>query len=51
MPSGAMLVRPGRIRVEILESIAVPVSAQAADEMRNEARRRMVARLDEPEHA
>lgn len=51
MPSGAMLVRPGRISVEILEPIAVPVSPLAADEMRNEARRRMVARLGEPEHA
>jgi 1-acyl-sn-glycerol-3-phosphate acyltransferase len=51
MPGGAMLVRPGRIRVEILEPIAVPVSVQAADEMRTEARRRMVARLDEPDLA
>ena len=51
MPGGAVLVRPGRIRVEILEPIAVPVSAHAADQMRNEARRRMVARLDEPDLA
>jgi hypothetical protein len=51
MPGGAMLVRPGRIRVEILEPIAVPVSVHAADEMRIEARRRMVARLDEPDLA
>lgn len=51
MPSGALLVRPGRIRVEILEPITVPASARAADEMRNEARRRMVARLDEPDLA
>jgi hypothetical protein len=46
-----MLVRPGRIRVEILEPIAVPASAHAADELRSAARRRMVARLDEPDLA
>jgi 1-acyl-sn-glycerol-3-phosphate acyltransferase len=51
MPGGARLVRPGRIRVEILAPIAVPVSPHAADEMRTEARRRMVARLDEPDLA
>ncbi|MDQ1310529.1 MAG: 1-acyl-sn-glycerol-3-phosphate acyltransferase [Pseudomonadota bacterium] len=51
MPGGAMLVRPGRIRVEILAPIAVPASVHAADEMRAEARRRMVARLDEPDLA
>jgi 1-acyl-sn-glycerol-3-phosphate acyltransferase len=51
MPSGAMLVRPGQIRVEILEALAVPTSAHATDELRTEARQRMVARLDEPELA
>ena len=51
MPGGAMLVRPGRIRVEILEPIAVPAAVHAADEMRSEARQRMVARLDEPDLA
>ena len=51
MPSGAMLVRPGRIRVEILEAMTVPASAHAADDLRNGARQLMVERLDEPDHA
>ena len=51
MPSGARLVRPGRISVEILEPVAVPASAHATDELRSEVRRRMVARIDEPDIA
>jgi 1-acyl-sn-glycerol-3-phosphate acyltransferase len=51
MPSGALLVRPGRIEVEILEPVAVPASGHAAELLRNEARRRIVARLDEPDLA
>jgi 1-acyl-sn-glycerol-3-phosphate acyltransferase len=51
MPSGATLVRPGRIRIEILEPIPVPSSAHATDELRRAARAAIAARLDEPDLA
>jgi len=52
MPNRALLVRPGRVRVEILEPLASsarrnPVRAGDAPE----SRRRMLARLDEPDLA
>jgi 1-acyl-sn-glycerol-3-phosphate acyltransferase len=50
-PSKALLVRPGRVRVEILPPIEVPTSARAADELRATARREILARLDEPDLA
>jgi 1-acyl-sn-glycerol-3-phosphate acyltransferase len=51
MPNGALLVRPGRVVIEILEPLAAPSSPQAADQLRREARRRIVERLDEPDLA
>jgi 1-acyl-sn-glycerol-3-phosphate acyltransferase len=51
LPSGALLVRPGPVAVEILDPIAVPTSAHATDVLRNEARRRMAERIDEPDLA
>jgi 1-acyl-sn-glycerol-3-phosphate acyltransferase len=49
MPSGAIIPRAGRIDVEILEPLLPSDSRQAADELRHEARRRILARLDEPD--
>ncbi len=51
MPNGALLVRPGLVRVEILDPIAVSDTANAADALRREARRRILQRLDEPDLA
>ena len=51
MPSGALLVRRGRVRVEILEPIPVPDSAHATDELRRQARRGILERLDESDLA
>ena len=51
LPSGARVVRPGRVRLEILAPIPVPASAHAADELRSRARREILARLDEPDLA
>jgi 1-acyl-sn-glycerol-3-phosphate acyltransferase len=51
LPSGAVLVRPGRVRVEILEPLTVPASARAADELRRAARQRILERSDEPDLA
>jgi 1-acyl-sn-glycerol-3-phosphate acyltransferase len=48
-PNDALLVRPGPVRVEILEPIAVPSSARAADELRTAARRQILSRIDEPD--
>ncbi len=51
MPNGALLVRPGLVRVEILDPIVVSDTANAADALRREARRRILQRLDEPDLA
>ena len=51
LPNKALLVRPGRVRVEILAPIPVPASPRAGDELRREARRRILERLDEPDLA
>ena len=51
MPNGALIVRPGRVTIEILEPIVVPDGDQATNELRRDARRRMLARLDEPDLA
>jgi 1-acyl-sn-glycerol-3-phosphate acyltransferase len=51
LPNRAIIVRPGLVRVEILEPIATPASARAADELRGAARRAILARLDEPDLA
>ncbi len=49
MPSGAIIPRAGRIEVDILEPLIPSDSRHAAEELRREARRRMLARLDEPD--
>ena len=49
MPSGAIIPRAGRIEVDILEPLIPSDSRHAAQELRREARRRMLARLDEPD--
>lgn len=49
MPSGAIVPRAGRIEVDILEPLVPAESRHAAEELRREARRRMLARLDEPD--
>jgi 1-acyl-sn-glycerol-3-phosphate acyltransferase len=51
MPNKARIVRPGRVRVEMLAPIPVPDSPRAGDELRREARRRMLERLAEPDLA
>jgi 1-acyl-sn-glycerol-3-phosphate acyltransferase len=51
LPNKALIVRPGRVRVEILAPIPVPDSAKAGDTLRREARRRILERLDEPDLA
>ena len=49
MPSGAIVPRAGRLEVEILEPLLPGPERSAAETLRREARRRMVARLDEPD--
>lgn len=49
LPNRAVVVRPGRIRVEVLVAMPLPARGRAAEEMRGEARRRILARLDEPD--
>jgi 1-acyl-sn-glycerol-3-phosphate acyltransferase len=51
MPNGALIVRPGRVTIEILDPIAAPDHGAAVDDLRREARRRMLERLDEPDLA
>jgi 1-acyl-sn-glycerol-3-phosphate acyltransferase len=51
LPNRAVIVKPGRVRVEILEPLPVPASARATDELRREARHRILERLDEPDLA
>jgi len=51
LPNRAIIVRPGRVRVEVLEPITVPDSPRAADELRAAARREILARIDEPDLA
>jgi 1-acyl-sn-glycerol-3-phosphate acyltransferase len=48
MPNGALLVRPGRVRVELLPPVELPTASAGADELRRAARHAIVARLDEP---
>lgn len=51
LPSGARVVRPGRVHLEILAPIPVPRSPHAADELRAATRRAILDRLDEPDLA
>ncbi len=52
LPNRALIVRPGRIRVEILEPLT-PAGYESipVQETRRESRRRILARLDEPDLA
>jgi len=51
MPSHAIIPRPGRIEFEILEPLPAAGPDATADRLRDEARRRMLARLDYPDLA
>ena len=52
LPNRALIVRPGRVQVEILDPLeASPASRRAVDELRRDARHRILARLDEPDLA
>lgn len=51
LPPASHIPRPGRIRVEILGSLAPADSPHAAETLRDEARRMILARLDEPDLA
>jgi 1-acyl-sn-glycerol-3-phosphate acyltransferase len=52
LPNRALLVRPGRVRVEILEPLAPSADETlSVQETRRESRRRILARLDEPDLA
>jgi 1-acyl-sn-glycerol-3-phosphate acyltransferase len=51
LPNRAIIVNPGRVRVEVLPPLAVPASPQATDELRQAARAAILARLDEPDLA
>lgn len=51
LPNRALVVRPGRVRVEILEPIDAPASPQAADALRRAARAAILSRLDETDLA
>ena len=49
MPNGAILVRPGVVEVEILEPLGIDHERPDADALRDAARRRIAARIDEPD--
>ncbi len=49
MPIHTIIPRPGRIEFEILEPLPVTGPDVTADGLRDEARRRMLARLDYPD--
>jgi 1-acyl-sn-glycerol-3-phosphate acyltransferase len=51
MPGNALLVRPGRVIVEILQTIPEPATVATADWLRDQTRQRILARLDEPDLA
>jgi 1-acyl-sn-glycerol-3-phosphate acyltransferase len=51
LPNRAVIVRPGRVRVEILEPIAPAAADPDADDLRRAARAAILSRLDEPDLA
>jgi 1-acyl-sn-glycerol-3-phosphate acyltransferase len=52
LPNRAVIVRRGRIRVEILEPLPPPTASRhAVEEMRRDSRRSMLAHLEEPDLA
>jgi 1-acyl-sn-glycerol-3-phosphate acyltransferase len=51
LPTHAIIPRPGRIEFEILEPLPSDGPGVTADSLRDEARRRMLARIDYPDLA
>ena len=51
LPNRALIVRPGRVRVEILAPIGPPATLHAADQLRRASRAAILSRLDEPDLA
>ena len=51
LPNRALIVRPGRVRVEILVPIESPATPHAAEALRRASRTAIVSRLDEPDLA
>lgn len=49
LPSGAHIPRPGTITVEILAPLVPEATDVAAETLRDDARRRILSRLDEPD--
>jgi 1-acyl-sn-glycerol-3-phosphate acyltransferase len=49
LPNNAWLPKPGRIRVEILEPLAVEPSRTPVEELRDAARRSILSKLGEPD--
>lgn len=49
LPNRAIIVRPGRIVVEILEPLPPPGVVATAEVLRDETRQRILERLDEPD--
>jgi 1-acyl-sn-glycerol-3-phosphate acyltransferase len=51
MPNGALVPRPGQVVIDILAPIEMPASGGSAERLRDEARRLILAQLDEPDLA
>ena len=51
LPAHAILPRPGRVEFEVLEPLPTSGPEATTDRLRDEARRRMLERLDEPDLA
>jgi len=51
LPPDSLIPRPGRIVVEILEPLTMAAVGNSAEGLRDESRRRILARLDEPDLA
>lgn len=49
LPSGSLIPRPGTITVEILPPLATEVTDLSAETLRDDARRRILSLLDEPD--
>jgi len=51
LPNRRLLVRPGRVTIEILAPLPMPRGNDAVDELRRDARQEILRRLDEPDLA
>jgi 1-acyl-sn-glycerol-3-phosphate acyltransferase len=51
LPPRSLIPRPGRIVVEILEPLTMAAAGHSAEGLRDESRRRILARLQEPDLA